>query len=620
MRNKIAFILISTLLFSYLFYEESAGLNFGIFSCILVTLIAIVNQQVLNSLEGKVMIAGTLISAFAVSKYGNELSVIANWISLALLSIIAIKPKTSILSGLLQSHLSFITSPIYFIIDLMAGFNQNEDHKGIKKLKKFLLVVVPIIILLIFIGLYAGSNPAFNNLLKNIKIDFITFGWVMFTLFGFLLSYTFFRPNFIDIIEKMDASFTTNLKDDNQSKPITILGLHWSITELIKSGVILFTLLNALILFVNCLDVYYLFIIKEKPEGLTYSEFIHQGVGQLIMSIIFAILIILFYFSGKINFIKENKWITILAGVWILQNIIMVSCNLAKNNLYVEEYSLTYKRIGVYVYLTLTIIGLISTWYKVKKKKSNYFLFYFNGWSFYLVMVISSLVNWDVLITNYSIHHSRTLDKEYLINLSDSNIPLLLDLQKSSIEKPEPTIKENSFSSSRDEFDSYESYDFDFDSELARKIERFMSKYLENNYKSRTYQDYVVYHELLKRDKNSELSNFKLIFGGKNEEILKQFKNITSLDLSNTNVSDFNSFEHLTQLKELNLSNTVVKTLNGLEQFKNLEVLDISRNGIKNFLVLQKLPNLKKLFVSDLSYDELRKLSAELPRTIVIHL
>ena len=620
MRNKIAFILISTFLFSYLFYQESSGFNFGIFSCLLVAFIVIVNKQVVKSLEGKVMIAGTLISAFAVCKFGNELSVIANWISLALLSIIALKPKTSILSALLQSHLSFIISPIYFIIDLMAGFDQTDDHKGIKKLKKFLLFAIPIIILLIFIGLYAGSNPAFNNLLKNIKIDFISFGWVMFTLFGFLLSYTFLRPNFIDVIEKIDASFSTNLKEDTEVKPITILGLHWSITELIKSGVILFSLLNALILFVNCLDVYYLFIIKEKPEGLTYSEFIHQGVGQLIMSIIFAILIILFYFSGKINFIKENKWITILAGVWILQNIIMVSCNLAKNNLYVEEYSLTYKRIGVYVYLTLTIIGLISTWYKVKKKKSNYFLFHFNGWSFYLVMVISSLVNWDVLITNYSIHHSRTLDKEYLINLSDSNIPLLLDLQKSSIEKPEPMIRERSFSSSRDEFDSYESYDFDFDRELALKIENFMSKYLENNYKSMTYQDYVTYREILKRDENSEMTHFKLVYGGKIEEILKQFKNITSLDLTGTNVSEISLFEHLTQLKELNLSHTNITTLKGLEQFKNIEVLDISGNEIKNFSELQKLPNLKKLFVSDLSYDELRKLSAELPQTVVIHL
>src|SRR5437764_1048287 len=68
------------------------------------------------------------------------------------------------------------------------------------------------------------------------------------------------------------------------------------------SGIVLFSLLNILILFLNGIDFYSILSSNGLPEGMTHSELVHQGVELLIVSILIAISIILFYFRGALNF------------------------------------------------------------------------------------------------------------------------------------------------------------------------------------------------------------------------------------------------------------------------------------------------------------------------------
>src|SRR5690606_9210762 len=73
--------------------------------------------------------------------------------------------------------------------------------------------------------------------------------------------------------------------------------------RILKAGFNLFVLLNLLILSVNITDLVFLWGGAELPEGVSYSQMVHQGVGSLIFSIILAVSVILFVFNGKAKFL-----------------------------------------------------------------------------------------------------------------------------------------------------------------------------------------------------------------------------------------------------------------------------------------------------------------------------
>ena len=193
--------------------------------------------------------------------------------------------------------------------------------------------------------------------------------------------------------------------------------------------------MNVLIAVVNLLDFNFLFVDQKVPGNLTLAQFLHQGVGMLVVSIAISIAIILFYFRGQLNFYKENKTFKMLAYFWIMQNIFMLLSVCFKNSIYINNYGLTYKRIGIYIYAILTLIGLITTLLKVYKVKINLYLVRLNGWTFYAVFLISSLINWDKLIIDFNKGAKMEYDVYYILSLSDSNIPAFIELKDSIKDK-----------------------------------------------------------------------------------------------------------------------------------------------------------------------------------------
>jgi hypothetical protein len=198
-------------------------------------------------------------------------------------------------------------------------------------------------------------------------------------------------------------------------------------------------LLNGLVLFVNLTDAYYLLIARELPEGVIYSEYVHQGIYSLIFSIVLAIAVILYFFRGNLNFYRNNQPLKMIAYGWIVQNFILVVAAAAKTTtLYVSQYGLTHKRIGVFIYLMLSIIGLCITCYKIYACKNNWFIFRKTSWAFYVVLILATFINWNRLITGYNLSRINSLqevDLTYLVDLPDSNIDQLTDFMEKSPRK-----------------------------------------------------------------------------------------------------------------------------------------------------------------------------------------
>ena len=77
------------------------------------------------------------------------------------------------------------------------------------------------------------------------------------------------------------------------------------------------------------------------------------------------------------------------------------------------------------MYLGLSIIGLVTTYIKVNKVYNLWYIFRKNFQVAYLLLIISTCINWDTLITQYNTTIAKTTDLSYLIQLSDNNTFLL---------------------------------------------------------------------------------------------------------------------------------------------------------------------------------------------------
>lgn len=115
-----------------------------------------------------------------------------------------------------------------------------------------------------------------------------------------------------------------------------------------------------------------------------------------------------------------------MAYAWISQNFLLAISSAYKNALYISEFSLTYKRIGVFVYLLLAIIGLVTTYQKLRQKRTLWYLFHVNSWCLIILMLLSIFVPWDHVITRYNLNKGNDLDLSYLNSLSEATIPALL--------------------------------------------------------------------------------------------------------------------------------------------------------------------------------------------------
>ncbi|MBL4705892.1 MAG: DUF4173 domain-containing protein, partial [Flavobacteriales bacterium] len=434
MKKDIIYIIIATLVYSYLFFKQAAGINFLLFSIILIGFQLVRNFKVIKTNTWALAACGAIASSIGILLYGNGLSITANVVSLLTLGFAAFSSKNSLPIGLFHSIYSIGGSMVFMLLD---GFSEKEEGEGSVKKSKWnftkilFYIILPLVVLIVFFTLYRSGNSVFEQLTKNIDLSFISLEWILFLISGSLIMYGFFRHQIIKPFQKFDTLTSNRLAPRERPTQVDSL-LNVEVEN--KSGIVMFILLNLLILVVNFGDILFISGGSNLPEGMSLSDSVHQGIGALVASIVFAVLIILFYFRGRLNFITNNKHIKGLAVFWILQNLLLVSATAYRNFEYISAHGLTYKRIGVYVYLALTIIGLIFTLVKVLNVKTNWFLVRTVSWSFFVVLIVSPLVNWDKLVLNSQIEvaqkDEKSLDVYYLVNLSSECYPLIYNYLK----------------------------------------------------------------------------------------------------------------------------------------------------------------------------------------------
>ncbi len=607
MKKNDWILIVSVILYSFLFYKQFAGLNFLIFNVALIFGLWQKEKENAKNKEWLLSAFLSLVSSIAITIYGNGLAVFTNIIALSLLSSFSLKGNNSFLVSLAFSFYSYATSVFYMVTDWQKRAN-NERSKSVPSVKRTFLVVIPILITLFFLFLYRASNPLFNDFIENINLDFISFELIFFAMFGFVLLYGFYYHRKIDFVSAFDENSKQIILNE-PSRETFLFGKSLSQSDELFSGKLLFVLLNLLILILNVLDFDFLFISHQLPEGVTYSQFVHQGTGALIFSILISVFIILFYFRGEINFSNKSKVVKTLAYLWIIQNVIMLVSTSMRNGLYIDEYGLTYKRIGVFIYLLLTAIGLVTTYIKIVKFKTASYLVRINSWLFYFVLVVSCFVNWDLLITNYNIKHNGKIGKEYLATLSETNLPQLILLETEEIKLMKSIIGDSVTDSQR--------Y---YEINLGSKLLEFMNVDQQIGWRSWNYDHVRVKNELVDLNRLSKIPLIRLEEKGLYDlNIMKDSWNVTNLNIRSNYISSLSEISIFPGLVKLDISWNRLYKLDGVENLQKLEYLNLRGNPINDFTPLLKLQNLKEVHLpANIPQIQVDALMKRFPELIVV--
>jgi hypothetical protein len=344
----------------------------------------------------------------------------------------------SIFVLLANSVYSILATPFIWLTEKLFNHadapNENEQIKVLRSQQLATLrvsaVAIPIVGAIIFIVLYASANPLFSTAFNWVSFDWLSFTFLLGLLFAGLC---FYHPlkRMNNWQEKQGNAIIRNRKALSDSHP---LALKFEL----RTAVTLLILLNALLFMFNGADLQHAISEISDDPGFSHAAFVHQGVYTLIVSIVLAISILLYYFRGNMNFYRKHVVLKRLAYLWIAQNLLLAASITFKNFLYIQEFSLTYKRIGVFVYIILVVAGLLTTYVKVREKKTTWYLLNVNSWVAILLLLVSSFVPWDTWITQYNLSKNNSPDLRYLIHLSDANITQLLPFQE-NVYLDEPT-------------------------------------------------------------------------------------------------------------------------------------------------------------------------------------
>ncbi len=488
MKKKTILLFVSVFAYCYLFYNQGIGINFLIFNLLLVFASIVIDFSLVKRLNWLLVAAGALITATSAFLYGDLLAVIANVISLLFLAYVSYNPKSTLVFAFIQSCWTLISS---FFLQIEKIFTpkqvkegETEETKSEFTFADLLKFIIPIAVLLTFFLIYKFSNPIFSKFIDNLNLDFISWTFVGFMLVGFYLLFVFYFPVNSQRLIRVDKSSSNQLSGGilPQEK-----GMFKDLSKEMSAAMMTFGLLNVLLLLVNILDLNFIF--SGQMKSITnYSNYVHQGINSSIFSVVIAIFVMLYFFRGNLNYVAKNKQLKFNAMFWILLNAILLLTCFHKNFAYIMDSGLTYKRIGVYFYLLLTFIALITTLVKITSFKSNWFLIRYNVWSLFLVLVFSTLFNWDKLILEYNVKFKPSVEREYyLFELEEVSYAHLLNHWDKM-----PYNNNYYFIGLSEDL---------FDKMLKVRIDKFMEKHQQKDWRSWNLEDDRIENEILKTRK-----------------------------------------------------------------------------------------------------------------------
>lgn len=474
-------VLIGVGVYYFLFWQERMGVNVLIFSLLIQGVLLYLQPESRSKREVLITGVGTFLTALLVVFHNSLLVKIIHVLSLS--TFVGFTQQYE-LRFIFYAFLLYLHNMLRVPLAALQHLRTQSDlNYGMQRLRYSLNVtVIPIIILLVFYGIYYNANPKFAEVSNSFWTSFLElFQWnislekTIFILTGVFILGGIFWHSGGERLAKRQLKQVENLvrKRKDRAKQLVRLGVI-DLKKEYQSGLILVIALDILLVIVNALDIRHVWFGEQPDNPLTWKNYVHEGTYLLIGAILLAMGILVVLFRKNINFFPKNEALKIAAYVWIIQNALLAISVGVRNWRYVEHCGLAYKRIGVFLFLMLVLFGLYSMFIKVKDRKSFYFLLHRNSWAMYAILIAATFVNWDVFITKYNLNHhaEEALDVAFLMDeVSDKNLSLLFDNQEFIVKKGKWELTQ-------------------LQKDLANKKRQFNEKIEEGSWKSWNYMDW----------------------------------------------------------------------------------------------------------------------------------
>lgn len=497
--SKSLGVAISTLLFTLFFYKNELGLNVGLFTLVTIALMFWLKPDFFKHTLNKIAIAIHFLFGLTFSLYGSPFTLLLYVLSFVVLFGLHTQEP---IRNLVYAGLNIFSSYFSAWGDLLSKSDSNSTSRFPSRFRGLLrIIVLPLVVIGVFLFLYSIGNAQFGKLIANSIESFFNYlerfirhfnpALIACLFIGILVSVIHAKRNGTSIFSEMDQAKNDNLI--RRRERLSGLYRFMDLKNEYKSGVFLFACLNLILIVLLGFEMKHVwFNFNWKGEYL--KPLVHEGTYILIVSIVLSIIVTAYFFRKNLNFYKGNALLVVMAKIWIVLNALLVISVCVRNSYYIEYFALAYKRIGVYFFLALCLVGLITLWIKVMKRKSSYFLIRINALALYIGLALLSSFNWDVIIAKYNIAHSDKafLHLSFIKTLSNKALPYLVltDEQMQEIEENQlkaiPFAKPGYF-----EMENYKS-------EIDARIESFCSQFESKNALEKSFAEKRAY-QLLKK-------------------------------------------------------------------------------------------------------------------------
>lgn len=411
--KKYQIISASSLIFTLLFYNESVGVNLAIFVLLLTGLICYFFQERFTERTHLILVVTSVLSCLAFAWYGDFASFLALSMSVLFLQFKTQEKELKIIQVFPLVFLNAFTT-LGRVFMFSQWLPERKIHNNFAK-KLVAYFIIPAIFLIVFFTAYSFGSSHFSSLLTDYTLDIDIVEVVLIGILGFYISFSFWNYWVPEVCygknELLNNEFN-NIAEIKNQQTFSFLDLDFER----KSGEVTLVLLNFMLLvFIVTYNYEQFFEVVKNPN---LSADTHERVNSVIFSIVMAVGLILFYFKGGFNFDKKAANLKKLAKIWIVLNGLLIVSAFIKNSEYIAVQGLTYKRLGVYAFLILAIIGLVFVFLKITKQKTNAYLANQMVWYFYGTVLICSFVNWGNLITNYNISVNKCAEPKFLSTLN----------------------------------------------------------------------------------------------------------------------------------------------------------------------------------------------------------
>jgi hypothetical protein len=510
--QKVALPL-GAVLFDWLFWQERAGLNMLLYTLLVVGLtIARLPRHAPQWRSGyfQLTLAGTLLSAGMVAWYGSGAAKLACVASLAIWLGYVNQPHLKLVAYAL---LTAVNSAVRVLPGLVRLVRLPGNVSGRMSRAWFYgrLLGVPVLALIVFHVLFVVANPRYeaatSQLLDvvgewlNALFVRLSVPHLLFFLLGLMLTgaaLVLVPVHYFAHEESRSGEFVRRQRDRVASfavrrpdfRPQRFRALDLRKEYLIALSMLV--LVNLLLLAENAIDINWLWFGFEPAPGFDLTQFVHEGTYVLILSILVAMGIVLWFFRRNLNFYQPGlrvlRW---GATLWVLQNAVLAVSVGLRNYYYILHTGLAYKRIGVYGFLLLTFFGLLTVLLKIWQRRSAYSLVRLNALAAYGLLLLLAVGNWEIWIARYNLRPAlRVLDYGFLLDMPDRVLPILAAHQHVL---PQRHLVHEAYDGTWTKLEPTKAA-----ARLRQRLREFWAIQEARHWPSYTYADWQAYQELAK--------------------------------------------------------------------------------------------------------------------------